>query len=86
MPRPELLLLELEPPAAGFAERGATAEEDWFGAPVASSSLSDASEGMVRFSFGRGAPEREPDVFDRAGGGNSGALEVDCGRGGGCGC
>ena len=73
----ELLLLlefELEPPA-GLADRGATAEEDWPPAPASSSS--DASEGMVRFSFGRMEPDREPEVLLRCGGANSGALDVD---------
>lgn len=78
-PRSELLL-ELP---AGLALRGCAAVAEGASGPP-EFSLSEASEGMVRFNFGR-APLLEPLVFDRCGGGNS--FEVELGRGGsGIGC
>ena len=64
------------PLAAGLAEAAALAAAD--GEPPPPDSLSDASLGICRLR--RGRAEREPDVSERCGGGNS--LEVDCGRGG----
>lgn len=75
-PRSELLL-ELP---AGLALRGCAAEADGASGPP-EFSLSEASEGMVRFNFGR-APLRDPLVFDLCGGGKS--FEAELGRGGCC--
>lgn len=78
-PRSELLF---EWPA-GLALRGWPVVADGTSGPP-EFSLSDASDGMVRLSFGR-APLRDPLVLDRCGGGNS--LETELGRGGcGTGC
>ena len=58
--------------AEAFALRSVVGE-----LPTADSSLSEASDGICRLSFGR-APEREPEVSLRCGGGNS--VAVVCGR------
>jgi hypothetical protein len=73
-----LLPFELEL-VAGLAERAPRSRADALGAAAVGSpvvdSLSDASDGIVRFSLGREAPLREPEVLDLCGGGKS--FDVD---------